>query len=151
MIRTLFAFALYLILAGTVLAGEQDSNAQAVRDALAAGRPVVLSLISKFPSPEDESEAYADWAHYLNEFAAEHRNYDIVAMERPEFEQLLAAPPPLDNGYATIFVRSDGDSVVYDGAILEPFVYDAGVAFLDAPSGSSYDAELFAQYNLRLR
>lgn len=149
MTRILCAIALTLLVAGTALGNGDDGKIQAVRDALAAGRPVVLALSSKLPSPDAEGEAYADWAAYLNDFAAAHGNYAVVAMERVEAEQLLAAPP-LENGYATIFIRSGGAALIYDGPILEPFVYDAAVAFLNAPADDSYDAELFAPFDLKL-
>ncbi|WLQ17373.1 hypothetical protein O5O45_15785 [Hahella aquimaris] len=76
-------------------------------------------------SPMSESELYADWAAYLNDFkSAEGENLSI--------NHALNASPTLNNinlngfkeKYSTLFVVSDHACYLYTGPILEPAVYD---------------------------
>jgi hypothetical protein len=131
-------------------AGGHHDKLQALRDALAAGQPVVLALARELPTEDSESETAADWATYLNDFAAEHAGYRAVAMDAAQARELLAEPPPLEDFYATIFVRAADSAVIYDGPVLETSVYDAAAAYLEDPAGT-FDPELFERYTLRLR
>jgi hypothetical protein len=149
--RLFAGLALLVLAAGASPAGEGDDKAQAVRDALAAGQPVVLALARQLPSGEGGDETDADWAHYLNEFAAGHGRYKIVAMDAAEAGALLAAPPPLEEYYATLFVRSADSAVIYDGPVLEAAVYRAAADFLEAPQDGKFDADLFAPYAFALK
>jgi hypothetical protein len=149
-LRRLFLLLALIAVAGRAFADGDASKVQAVRDALAAGQPVVIALAKELPG-DDGDETDADWAHYLNEFSAGHRGYEIVAMSAAEARELLAKLPPLEEFYATIFARSAKSAVIYDGAVLEPSVYDAGAAYLDAPQDGQFDAEMFAPFDLRLK
>jgi hypothetical protein len=149
-LRRLFLLLALVAVAGRAAADGDEKKAQAVRDALAAGRPVVVALAKELPGDEGD-ETDADWAFYLNEFSAGHRGYEIVAMSAAEAGDLLAEVPPLEEFYATIFARSATSAVIYDGAVLEPSVYAAGAAYLDAPQDGQFDAELFAPIELHLK
>jgi len=92
------------------------------------GRVIIVAPPATALSMSDE--AYADWAAYLNEFAAEHPELRFERIERGELEEALPDPPQLSEEYAAIFVRTDGTAAFYDGIILEPFVYDEGADFL---------------------
>jgi hypothetical protein len=131
-------------------AGGHHDKLKAVRDALAAGQPVVLALAQDLPTDDSDSETAADWAEYLNAFAADHVGYKTVAMDAADASELLAEAPPLGNFYATIFVRAADNAVIYDGPVLESSVYDAAAAYLDDPAGT-FDPELFEPFALRLR
>ena len=130
-------------------AGHHDTL-EAVREALAAGQPVVLALAQELPTESSESEAAADWAAYLNDFAAGHDRYRTLAIDAAQARELLAAPPNLDDFYATIFVRAPDSAIIYDGPVLETAVYDAAVAYLEDPAGT-FDPALFKPFALRLR
>jgi len=149
--RFLLVLAVFAVAGGAVRAGGDDGKARAIRDALAAGQPVVLALAKELPGADSESETAADWSHYLNEFAAGHKRYKVVAMDAAEARDLLAAPPPLDDSYATIFVRSADSAVIYDGPVLEKAVYRAAAAYLDAPKDGQFDADIFAPISFRLK
>jgi hypothetical protein len=149
--RLLLVLAVIAIAGGAARADGDEGKVQAVRAALAAGQPVVLALAKELPSGDSGDETDADWAFYLNEFAAGHRSYEIVAMSAAEARELLAELPPLEEFYATIFARSAKSAVIYDGAVLEPWVYDAGAAYLDAPQDGQFDAEMFTPFDLRLK
>jgi hypothetical protein len=142
--------ALLLFGAGAASAGAED-KAQTIRDALAAGPPVVVALVVAWPAGDSESEAYADWAAYLNDFAAAHGGFAVVAMDAAEAAQVLAAPLALDNGYATIFARSADSAILYDGPVLEEIVYDAAAQYLEAPDDGRFDGEMFKPYAFALK
>lgn len=150
-LRRLFLLLAVIAIAGAgASAGGDEGKAHAVRDALAAGQPVVLALAKELPGA-DGDETDADWAHYLNEFAAGHGRYEIVAMSAAEARDLLAEPPPLEEFYATIFVRSAKSAVIYDGPVLEESVYDAAAQYLEAPEDGQFDADMFTPLELRLK
>lgn len=149
--RLLLVLAFIAVAGGAAPAGGDESKAQAIRDALAAGRPVVLALAKELPGADSTDEADADWVFYLNEFAASHERYEIVAMDAAEASDLLAELPPLDEFYATIFARSADSAIIYDGPLMEPSVYAAGAAYLEAPQDGTFDSELFAPIAFRLK
>ncbi len=151
LLRLLLLFTFVAVAGGATRADGDADKVQAVRAALAAGQPVVLALAKELPGADSGDETDADWAHYLNEFAAGHRGFEIVAMSATDARDLLAEPPPLEGFYATIFARSAKSAVIYDGAVLEPSVYAAGAAYLEAPQDGQFDAELFAPFDLRLK
>lgn len=91
-------------------------------------RVIVVAPPENAASMSDE--AYADWAAYLNDFAAEHPELRFERIVREALDEALADPPQLSEEYAAIFVRSDGRAAFYDGMILEPFVYDEGADFV---------------------
>lgn len=143
--------ALLLLAAGVAAAhaGGDEGRAAVIRDALAAGQPIVLAIAAQFPAAGAEGETYADWAAYLNEFAGRHDGFAIMAVDGAEAAELLAAPPPLADGYATVFARDAGSAIVYEGPILESFVYDAAAAYLEAPADGQFDPQLFEPYALK--
>ena len=150
MARILFA----LVLAAGIVAahaGGDEGKAAIIRDALAAGQPIVLAIAAEFPAADGEGETYADWAAYLNAFAEAHSRFAIMAVDGAEAAELLTAPPPLADGYATVFARNADSAVIYEGPILESFVYDAAAAYLDAPADGQFDPELFEPYALKLK
>jgi len=151
--RLLFVLLASIAVAGSAgaSAGGDENKAQAVRDALAAGQPVVLALAKKLPTAGSGDETDADWAHYLNDFAAAHGRYKIVALSAAEARKLLTQVPPLEDYYATIFIRSTSSAVIYDGPVLEKSVYDAAAAYLEAPKDGQFDADIFAPLDLRLK
>jgi hypothetical protein len=151
MIRISFILGLLAAGIGAALAGGDESRAQAIRDALAAGQPVVLAVAHRFPPPDAENEGYADWAAYLNAFAADHKGYAVMGVERQEAAKLLADLPELESGYATIFVRSPTSAVIYDGPILEDFVYEAAAGYLEASEDGRFDGSMFEPFDFRLR
>jgi hypothetical protein len=146
--RLLVALVL-LSLAGGAARADGEDKAQAVRDALAAGQPVVIALARELPTGDGGDETDADWAHYLNEFSAGHERYKTVAMDAAEAGDLLVAPPPLEDYYATIFVRSADNAIIYDGPVLETAVYRAAADYLEG--GGQFDGEIFAPYAFELK
>jgi len=150
-LRRLLLVLAFITASGGASAGGDEGKAQAIRDALAGGQPVVLALAKELPGAGSESETDADWVHYLNEFAAGHGRYKVVTLSAKEARAVLAEPPPLEEFYATIFVRSAKSAVIYDGPVLEKSVYDAAAAYLEAPKDGQFDPDIFEPIKLRLK
>ena len=100
---------------------------------------IVISPIQ--PSVEDrESETYGDYAEYLNAFAS-HRpaTLKLVRMTPVQWRR-LSRRPALTDSYAVVFVRRDGQALIFDGMPLEAALYEAGARW--ASNGSTPANEL---------
>jgi hypothetical protein len=98
-----------------------------IRMALTNGRPVVL--VVQPSGKADTSEAYGDWAEYLNAFAAREKSVKIVKLTGRRYSELVTAPQ-LDKPYNTLFLRDVGHALLYRGMILEPDIYVKGKAYM---------------------
>lgn len=98
---------------------------------LAAGKPTVL-IVSRTPTRADlRSEAYADWAGYLNDFAEEHRrDFQFVKIKPAELKAIFAEHTPIKEPFATVFFRNAQTAVSYDGMIHDRRTYGAAASFL---------------------
>jgi hypothetical protein len=80
--------------------------------------------------PNDEDESYADWADGLNDFAIHSGpKVKIFKLTPLRFAQLLLQPTVKGN-FATLFMRDLGHALVYDGMVVEPKIYEIGLAYL---------------------
>lgn len=118
-----------------------------VANAAEIGRVLVVAPPTTDASLSDE--AYADWAAYLNDFAAEHPEITFQRIEPEQLRKELANAPALSGKYATIFIRSDGMAAFYDGMILEPFVYEEGADFLAGRVSAPQYLELLTGASVR--
>jgi hypothetical protein len=144
--RLLLLFAL-LVLPLASQAADKGGAARA-KETLQAGKPAVIAVIDRLPRPDKASETYADWAAYLNEFAAANPDLVVVAVEARDYDRVFQPAAPLQQGYATIFARAPGQAVAYSGTVLESFVYQAGLDYLRSPDARS-DERLFRPFDLR--
>src|SRR3954465_12454821 len=126
--RLTFRSVLMVILvAAAVWASSQLERARKEVDtAFRARQPFVLVVTGSGEKATDTSEAYADWAEYLNAFRTQADSrvkiVKVTALQYPEF----ITGPKLKDQYATLFVRDAGHVLLYDGMILEPQVYRLG-------------------------
>ena len=78
---------------------------------------------------EDEienSEAYADWAAYLNDFnEGESKHFDAVRVTYSDFEKNMTPFLKATEKNFTLFLKKDMPVYYYEGLILEPQVYAA--------------------------
>ena len=88
---------------------------------LAADKVVVVIVNADETS---DSEQYADWSHYLNEFAASVSDGFAFHKVTTDEGSLKSCPPGYREPYSMIFMRRGGNSFVYEGPILEPQVYE---------------------------
>jgi hypothetical protein len=103
-----------------------------IQVALKSGRPLVLVVQPSGRS--DDSEAYGDWAEYLNAFAAREKSVKIVKLSGRRYSELVAAPQ-LNKRYNTLFLRDAGHALLYRGMILEPDIYVKGKAYMAGKLG----------------
>jgi hypothetical protein len=102
--------------------------------AIESHQGVVLVVSPKPDKALEASEAYADWASYLNKFARkEGANMKIVRLTPQNYAEALAEPK-LEDSFATLFVRDSTHGLLYKGMIVEPLFYQAGKAYLSEKS-----------------
>ena len=77
----------------------------------------------------DTSEAYGDWAEYLNTFAAQDKSMKILKLNGRRCSELVASPQ-LNKPYNTLFLRDAEHALLYRGMILEPDIYVKGKAYM---------------------
>jgi hypothetical protein len=126
-LRTIVLVAITLAFTAPVRA----ERAQTLRSNLAAGRPTVVVVSRPATVFDMRSEAYADWAAYLNEFAADQQGkVEVLRLKQNDLKRLLANSTPIKHRFSTIFFRDEKNAVYYDGMIHERSVYLAAAAFL---------------------
>ena len=117
--------------------------------ALKTGRSIVV-VVQPSPKPGYD-EAYADWAAYLNEFAAREKSVKIVMLSQRRYSELVTAPK-LSRPYNTLFLRAAKNALLYRGMILEPDVYRIGMAYMTAkPGAEAVQREGLEEVKLEMR
>jgi len=83
-------------------------------------------LLYAYEDSVENSEAYADWAAYLNDFSEiKSDQLDAVRVSRLDFEQeMISFLDDTENNF-TLFLKKDMPIYYYEGLILEPQVYTA--------------------------
>lgn len=117
-----------------------------------AGQPFVLVVTGDSQKAADTNEAYADWAEYLNAFRVQtDPRIKIVKVTALQYPELIVEPKPKDK-YATLFVRDAEHVLLYDGMILEPQVYQLGLAYLkDHSDGKASSSNGLRKVSIRRR
>jgi hypothetical protein len=113
---------------------EKEASKNEIVAALKTGRRFVI-VVEPRANP-DSSEAYADWAGYLNDFAASEKRLRIIKLTARRYSQMVTAPK-LSRPYDTLFVRDADHALLYRGMILEPQIYSIGAAYMKAKSDSA--------------
>lgn len=122
----------------------------AVTAELRAGRPFVLVVAPSAPGRIANSEAYAGWQSYLGDFV-QSRPADIAVLRLAlaDYRRLVAAPAWRD-AFGTLFIRGGRRALLHRGLVLEPRIYELGVAFLRTGS-SSREAGTFGMVEMAVR
>ena len=142
-LRWLFPFclagfvAIAAALSQNTTAKPKAAPANEIRSALKAGPAILVIRPSDKP---DTSEAYADWAGYLNDFAAKEKSLKIVKLTVSRYAELVKYPK-LTGPYATLFVRDAADAWLYRDMILEPGIYVVGKTYLTSKSSQGPPAD----------
>jgi len=145
--------ALVLALSALVASAVAEVNPRRTLQAnLAAGKPTVL-IVSRTPTPADQrSEAYADWAGYLNDFAQEHRgDFEFLTVKPTELKAIFAELSPIKSPFATIFLRDAQSAIYYDGMIHDRSAYGAAAAFLAGRPDEARPRSALKPFRFRLR
>ena len=116
-------FLLFLI-SGCTEAGTQAQSADdllsTIRQELRQEKVVVVYHMS---NGEPDSEQYADWAAYLNDFASSKgKQYTFHASDK-EFDGFLKKNGVDIGEDYTVFMKKGDATYYYDGVILESMVY----------------------------
>jgi hypothetical protein len=120
---------------GFLVACEADSQAE-VADPQETAKARVIIVTPPTTEADMSNEAYADWAAYLNEFSAAHPEFEFLTMTRESFQENTEPSLVINKEHAVLFLRSDAKAALFDGRILESFVYDEGAAFLASDTAS---------------
>ena len=106
---------------GFACSSEGKSEKPEIYQQWSDGKAIVVIVDA---NEDSDSEHYADWSHYLNEFA-EQAGPEFVfhklaaqAGESPVNLEKLKAQP-----YSILFFKQDEPAYFYQGAIVEPQVY----------------------------
>lgn len=73
---------------------------------------------------DSESEQYADWSHYLNQFASEAgKSFVFHKVTTDDLKKFVHDPNKYTNDFSMIFLKNGKPTFFYNGPILEPQVY----------------------------
>ena len=112
---------LSLIFATVSVAVYADQESLIKRD-LRNDKVVVLIINSK---ENQESEQYADWSYYLNDFAnAVGDEYVFYKLDTTSLANLTERAGSYAKAYSMIFMKQGKNTYFYDGPIVEPQVYE---------------------------
>lgn len=89
---------------------------------LASGVAVVLIINA---NEDANSEQYADWSHYLNQFSIKVGNkYIFHKVSSKGLNKLIVSQKEFYEEYSMIFIKKGQPTYFNQGAILEPQVYE---------------------------
>jgi hypothetical protein len=138
---TIRAALLAALLVWSAIAPARADARRALQASLDAGKPVVLVVSRPATAADMRSEAYADWAGYLNDFAADHRGrFTFLKVEPGGLKRLFAESTPIKEPFATIFIRSRNRALYYDGMIFDRVFYRFAADFLAGKDGAPDEA-----------
>jgi hypothetical protein len=131
-----------LLLAGPGRAAEiaTASPAELIAE-LDRGNPIVIVVWNE-TAPKSTDESYGDWADTLNNFAARaDGRVKIIKMAALAY-RLAVVAPRISGQFATLFVRNLQNTLLYQGMILEPQVYQLGQNYIlaqtESPAATKY-------------
>ncbi len=88
---------------------------------LESGKAIVLIINAVV---KKDSEQYADWSHYLNQFSSDvGKNYVFHKLSTDKLNKTVLNADKFNNNYSMIFMKKGKPSYFYKGPIVEPQVY----------------------------
>ena len=99
----------------------KELNLEATLDAKVAYKDEKGVILFSYDKSSQDSEAYSDWAEYLNEFSR-HNNSNFSIQEITTTEKTAFNISP---NQFTLFIKQGYPSYLYHGFIVEPQVYTA--------------------------
>jgi hypothetical protein len=133
------------------VAGADPRHSLQVR--VAAQKPTVVIVEGPMTAVERESEAYADWAGYLNDFYQQHRgDIGFLKIKPAKIKAIFAESTPIKSRFAVIFFRNYNDAIFYDGMIHDQIIYPSAAAYLQGKRSLDSVAALgLTPYRFRFR
>ena len=93
-----------------------------IKSDLRNGKAVVLIINGK---ENQESEQYADWSYYLNDFAnTVGDEYVFHKLNTTSLMNLIESAKSYTKAYSMIFMKQGKNTYFYNGPIVEPQVYE---------------------------
>jgi len=130
-------WSVWVLLCGLVMlqfaASQSKQNAGLCKDiaqAFESKKVVVLVIGPAKSAGQDESEAYGDWADYLNAFSSSAPSDTKIIKLTPTKYSQTVEEPKIRRNFATVFMKDATHSLLYDGMIVEPKVYKVALAWL---------------------
>ena len=118
-ISILFYLSIVLAFISGPVYGEHKS---VIQEELRSGKAVVLIINSK---ENQESEQYADWSNYLNDFASKVGDkYTFHKLDTKSLINLIEGAEAYTKAYSMIFMQQGKSTYFYKGPIFEPQVYE---------------------------
>jgi hypothetical protein len=129
----------------------QAAAPRPLEQSLATGKPIVL-VVARAPTAADlKSEAYADWAEYLNDFTSRHQGaFEVVKVKPQDLKGLFKDSTPIRENFALVLINGRRTAVLYDGMLHEPDPYRTAAEFL-AGTIDQAQAAPFRPYSFKLR
>jgi len=94
-----------------------------IATAYSSDKNILLVVYDKNEKIEN-SEAYADWSAYLNDFSASAKNRFLITTITPkDLANLIEDSVKYSEPYTTLFLNKNLGSFYYPGPVLEPGVY----------------------------
>ena len=116
-LHLLLASNLWLVAAHAAYADPDKAVCEAFED----NRVVVLII---HDNGDHESESYADWAEYLNDFASSHtEDYRLIKLTQESLTRLIDEADRYIAPYSMVFLKEGRPSLFYEGPIVEPQTY----------------------------
>jgi hypothetical protein len=145
-------FIAFVLLVASLSTATAQNARQGLRSAVAAGKPVVL-VVARNPSAADlKSEAYADYAEYLNAFsAANQERFAFIKVKAAELKTLFAQSTPVRGPFATVLIRTANSAVYYDGKIQDPPTFKIAADFLTGGPDAATASAGFKPFRFKLR
>jgi hypothetical protein len=122
-----------VMMQSTVSQTRQETGARKDIDLAFSGKKVVVLVIApaKSAGEESQSEAYGDWADYLNEFSSSlPSDTKIIRLTSDKYRQAIEEPK-IRHDFATVFLKDATHALLYDGMVVEPKVYKLGLGWLN--------------------
>ncbi len=113
-----FLAILLLAFTNLALADQKDAVCNALLN-----EQVAVLIINDLGN--DESERYADWSYYLNDFSSSHADeYTFFHVDTESMARLIYESERFDEPYSLIFMKSGSPSLFHQRPILEPQAYE---------------------------
>ena len=123
MFKKYFWFLLFVLLMQQACAETPNTNIREISRAYADGESVLVVVFDEKTAAKN-SEAYADWSAYLNDFIPEAKTkFKVIKLLPAELTLLIDNASGLKAPYTTLFLNKQHGNFYYPGPVLEPGVY----------------------------
>lgn len=88
---------------------------------LNAGKAIVFIIDG---AENTQSEQYADWSHYLNQFSSDNtKTYVFHKISKDKLKGIIHNADKYNTPYSMIFMKNGKPDYFYEGPVIEPQIY----------------------------